>query len=50
MASDIIHFAFLAFAHHEVDGLAVVFNVEPVSYVVALAVYGQLLAFEDVVN
>ena len=50
VASNVVDFAFTSFAHHEVDGLAVVFHVEPVAHVLSLAVDGELLASEDVVD
>ncbi len=46
----VIYFAFLAFAHNEVDSLAVVFHVKPVAHVAAVTVDGQTLSFKDILD
>ena len=48
VAPDIVRFAELALLDHGPDGLAVVFHVEPVANVEALAVHGQRLTIARV--
>ena len=48
MAAYVINLTFHAFAHHKVDGLAVVFHVQPVAYIAAVTVHRQVLAFKDI--
>ena len=48
MAAYVINLTFHAFAHYKVDGLAVVFHVQPVAYIAAVTVHRQVLAFKDI--
>ena len=50
VSSHVVHFPFAALAHHHVDGLTVVFHIEPVAHVGALAVDGQPFALKNVVD
>ena len=50
VATHVVDLTVATLAHHEVDGLAVVLHVEPVAYVLALAVDGETLAFQNVVD
>ena len=49
-ASDIIGLGDLALMKNKVDGAGMVFYIEPVAYVLALAIYRQRLAVTDVVD
>ena len=46
----VVDLSVFSFADYEVDGLAVVFDVEPVAHVTAVAVDGELFPFEYVVD
>jgi len=48
-AADVVCVGRLAFVEDEVDGAGVVFNIEPVTHVLALAVDWQRLLVADVV-
>ena len=48
VSAHVVDFALAPLAYDEVDGLAVVFHIEPVADVAAVAIDGQLLAFQDV--
>jgi len=48
MAADVVGFAGLAFGDDFIEGSGVVFHVEPVSDLVAFAVYREWLAFQGV--
>ena len=50
VAADVIDLAFASLADDEVDGLAVVFDIEPVTHIRAVTIDGKLLAAEDVVD
>ena len=47
-ATDVVDLAGFSLLQHEVDGVGVVVDVQPVAHVQAIAVEGQLLAFEGV--
>ena len=49
-ASDVVGFARATLAQHATNGGAVVFDVKPVADVLPVAVHGQRLAVERVVN
>ena len=46
----VVDAAVFALIDHHIDGFAVVFHVEPVAYVLSLAIYGEVLALQDVVD
>ena len=50
MTAYIIHFALSALFDYQVNGSAVVVNMEPVSYIESFAVNGQGLVFEGLCN
>ena len=48
IAADIVRLPRAAFGGHDFEGRAMVADMQPVAYVLAVAVYGQLLALQRV--
>ena len=46
----VVDFAFHTLADNQVDSFAVVFHVEPVTHVTAVAIDGEVLAFENILD
>ena len=49
MSTYIVYFTFTSFAYNEVNGLAMVFDIEPVANIFSLAIDRQFLAFQNIV-
>ena len=49
-STDVVSLGYLAFMENEVDGSSVVFDEEPVSHVLALAIYRQRFAMAYIVD
>ena len=48
VSADIVHLAHAALVDHKVDGTAMVLNIEPVSHILALAVYRERLVIQRI--
>ena len=49
-AADVVGLGYLAFVKDDIDGTGMVFYIEPVAHVLALAIYRQGLSVSDIIN